>query len=192
MSRKIRGITQKLYLVEIDDFKNKYVIKGTTGNIYDVYIKNVPTCSCPDYLTRHKKYKHIYFVLMRLMKVDDFMVDHDSYTDDELHLLYNNIPDVANNLKVSNYQYDKYSKLKENNNKKSVKVKQKELNDVCPICLEKFKSKDKIVYCKYSCGKNVHGVCFKMWAKGKHKVTCIFCRTNWNINVDKELTYIKI
>lgn len=192
MSRKIRGITQKLYLVEIDDVKNKYTIKGTTGNIYDVHIKNVPTCTCPDYLTRYKRCKHIYFVLMKVMKIDEYMVEFDSFTIDELKMFYNNIPKITDNLKVSNHQYDKYIKLKKTNNKQSVEVKQQKLNDLCPICLEDFKKNEKIVYCKYSCGKNVHSVCFKMWAKGKHNITCIFCRTKWNSNVDQELTYIKI
>ena len=45
------------------------------------------------------------------------------------------------------------------------------------------KSKEEVVYCKASCGNNVHKKCFEKWAstrkQGRDEVTCPFCRAPW-------------
>jgi hypothetical protein len=56
-------------------------------------------------------------------------------------------------------------------------------NFYSPICFDKLKEEDGLVYCKYSCGNNVHESCFKQWRDTKSDVgqevtpmgiTCIF------------------
>ena len=73
--RKQRGITQKLFLIETlkkkDEKSREYVIMGSTGNVYNVNITNDPTCTCPDYTNHANRCKHIFFVLVRIMKVID-------------------------------------------------------------------------------------------------------------------------
>ena len=55
----------------------------------------------------------------------------------------------------------------------------KETNDLCPICLDELENGDQLDYCKYSCGKSIHVVCFGMWCK-KNTPKCIYCKCNWN------------
>src|SRR5580700_10634340 len=99
-SRKQRGVTQNIFLIETiigtEQYERKYIVMGSTGNIYNVIIKNEPECTCPDYTTRYKRCKHIYFVLMRIMKINN--VDEEEYTNDELVEMFKNIPQITNQL----------------------------------------------------------------------------------------------
>lgn len=59
----------------------------------------------------------------------------------------------------------------------------KSLDDDCPICFSPFEEDD-AVYCRATCGQNIHRACFEMWAATKRKsardtVTCPMCRTPW-------------
>lgn len=56
--RKQRALTQRLFLIEaknIEKHSITYLVSGSTGNIYDVTIKQTPTCSCPDHKTRQNR-----------------------------------------------------------------------------------------------------------------------------------------
>ena len=57
---------------------------------------------------------------------------------------------------------------------------------------------EEIVFCRSSCGNNIHKVCFDTWAvvkrdssisnsgimNGQFKVPCPFCRAPWDVNLD--------
>ena len=82
-TRKQRGKTQKIFLVEhnpISKYVKEYVVMGTTGNIYKVKIQETPVCTCWDYMTRHRRCKHIYFILCRIMKVNQSKEDTPSFS----------------------------------------------------------------------------------------------------------------
>jgi len=164
---------------------------GSTGNIYNVIIKNAPECSCPDYTTRHKRCKHIYFILIRVMKVDD--EDQDEYSNVEIMQMFQNIPNVTHNLIVDGKTKQKYDALK-NNNKldqtKSTDVVKKGTDDLCPICLDDLENGDDLDHCKFSCGKSIHKVCYEMWTK-KKAANCIFCNANWFVKKD-ETKYVNL
>jgi len=185
-SRKIRGKTQKIFLLECHNTKNdeyirKYDVMGTTGNVYTVDIKNIPECSCPDYQTRHKRCKHIYFVLIRVMKVHIDNEDSDYYDNNELQKMFNNIPNITINLTAGNEYTVKYKKSKVDKEKILITVKQGSLDDLCAVCLDDLENGDDLDYCKYSCGKNVHKLCHNMWTKKQPKAICLFCRAPWNV-----------
>jgi len=177
MERKERGINQKIFLIETcevkDPNKREYAVMGTSGNVYNVSIENKPTCTCPDYVQRQKRCKHIYFVLIRIMKVTN--EDKSKYSNQELQSMFNNIPNITKNLMVNRKLKDQYESLKITN-----ETQQKDIDDEddCPICLEPLKSYD-VVYCKLSCGKSIHKVCFSMWTKNKSPPTCVYCRNIW-------------
>lgn len=190
MSRKIRGKNQVLFLIEALDEENKYERKynvmGSTGNVYNICIKNKPSCTCPDHLTRRVRCKHIYFVLLRIMKVKRHEEDVSNYENSELLTMFKRIPKITNNLKVNKQTYDKYNILKNGDDKKDVSIKQKSLDDLCPICLDDLDNGKPIEFCKYSCGKNIHKKCFSMWNKTRSKKECVFCRKPWNVTVSGE------
>lgn len=181
--RKQRGKTQSIFLIEtiIDDkeLERKYVVMGLTGNIYNVIIKDKPECTCPDFVTRGNRCKHIYFVLIRVMKTNN--EDKNIYSANDLNDMFNNIPNIMGNLIINNELRSVYEKLKQENklNSEIKNVDQKGTDDVCPICLDELENGDELDYCKYSCGKGIHTICYSMWTK-KHPANCVFCRANWN------------
>lgn len=171
--RKQRGITQKIFLIETIEKKNntsrEYVVMGSTGNVYNVNITNNPTCTCPDYSIRYNRCKHIYFILLRVMKVNN--PDKEKYTDSELINMFKNIPEITNILCVNENIKNQY--LKNKNNKIQIKD-----DDICPICLEDIQNGEIFEYCRAKCGKCVHKTCFDMWCK-KNPVKCLICRSPW-------------
>jgi hypothetical protein len=193
--RKSRGKEQKIFLIlthEYDDVINerKYEVMGTTGNVYTVSIINSPTCTCPDFLTRGKRCKHIYFILTRIMKVEKIHEDIQTYTDKELIHMFKNIPQITENLRVDKSKLERYNQLKKNNNGE-VDMRPITEDSECPICLLNLEDErlDELTYCKYSCGYMVHTQCFDMYnTKRIGNIKCIFCQSPWI----KETQYTKL
>lgn len=192
-----RAFTDNLYLVESippeneEDYTRKYSVMGSTGNVYKVTIENEPTCTCPDFRIRRNRCKHIFFILIRVMKVDN--ETQDFYDDEELAEMFNNIPRITHNLIANKKLRKKYQKIKkgdlgddedeeeeEDEQEDFVEQKPIEPDDDCPICLDKLKDRD-VDYCKKSCGRSIHKLCFKMWYK-KNQPICVFCRAEWSFS----------
>lgn len=191
-SRKAKGITQNLFLIEIvpsdKEFEKEFIVMGSTGNVYHVTIREYPTCTCPDFMTRMRRCKHIFFILIKVMKIKNS--DQEEYYDDELLEMFKNIPQITENLVADSVIKEKYKRInsideKEEENEKDEKVKKKSIDDICPICLENLDNGQDVDYCKYSCGKQIHKLCFKMWCK-KNQPTCVFCRGEWTEREKKE------
>ena len=170
-----RCYTDNIYLIESlppeeeFPFKRKYLIMGNSGRTYRVTISNRPNCTCPDYINRANRCKHIYFVLIRIMQISNY-TDRE-YSDDELLEMFENIPHIARSLM---YGGEKPSEEKEVNQKF-------DKGDICPICLDPLENGKELDYCKYSCGKTIHKKCFSMWEKSKGGI-CVFCRAKWYSN----------
>lgn len=186
--RKKRGKAQQIFLVLTHEYvqnvlERSYDVMGTTGNVYNVCIKSVPTCTCPDYEKRHKRCKHIYFVLSRIMKVLPEHEDVVQYSDDDLRKMINSIPKITENLRVDSSKTNRYLNMKNNNGEvKRVPVTEE---DVCAVCLgEVFECDEELVYCRWSCGVSVHKNCFNMYNTFiKTDPKCIFCGKLWEKNV---------
>lgn len=196
-NRKLRGLIQKLYLVETLPAtvpeELSYQIMGSTGNVYTVTISTNPSCTCPDYQTRHNRCKHIYFVLLRIMQVPDKDTNIITYTKQEVITMFSKIPQVTNYLCVDEKTRDMYIKLKLKQDG-SGKTAQKDLDDVCPVCLDDLTNGFKLEYCKYGCGKNIHAECYSMMNKKKDKcdMICVFCRASWHEDPTAKDKYINL
>ena len=169
-----RCYTDNIYLIESvppdseDDTERTYVIMGHSGHVYNVTISHRPKCTCPDFYLRGNRCKHIYFVLIRIMNIDN--VTDKYYSDDDLTDMFRNIPPIAQNLMY------KGSDVEINEGKE---VEQKfEEGDICPICLDPLENGKELDFCRYSCGKTIHSKCFSMWVKSKGSI-CVFCRAQW-------------
>ena len=173
--RKNRSLTQRLYLIESckinERLEREYIVMGSTGNVYHVIIKNSPVCNCPDYKQRNNRCKHIYFILIRIMNINN--PDKYEYNDDDLENMFKNIPEITNYLQVSHDVKQNYQKIK---NKKI----SKDLDDFCPICLDELENGENIVTCKFSCGRHVHELCFDMLNRNKTNTECIYCKHSWD------------
>lgn len=171
--RKERGKTQQLYLVERKNDLD-YLVMGSTGNIYSVSIQKQPQCTCPDYKQRKKRCKHIYFVLLRIMKVKN--EDQLEYSDADLIQMIKNIPEITKNLIVNKKVAEEYKKI---DSKTGLVEKNMDADDLCPICLDDLNNGQPIDYCKFSCGKCIHEACLKMWIQGSKSNKCLFCTQPW-------------
>lgn len=169
-----RCYTDNIYLIESlppeDAYPHQriYVIMGHSGHIYNVTISNVPNCTCPDFVHKNHRCKHIYFVLMRIMNITNYKEKY--FSDDQLIEMFMNVPPVAKNLI--------YVGEKINNEEKEVEQKF-DKDDICPICLDPLENGKDLDFCRYSCGKTIHKKCFSMWEKTKGSI-CVFCRAEWH------------
>ena len=91
ISRKEKALTEKISVLETikkrntsshpSEIEQTYLVLGTTGNVYDVVIKKEPTCTCLDFTTKNIRCKHIYYVLMNVLKINE---DNQFYKEHEL------------------------------------------------------------------------------------------------------------
>jgi len=199
-SRKQRGLTQKLFLIEtlpiIDNniLIREYSVMGLTGNVYKVSIKNVCECTCPDFQVRHQKCKHIYFILMRVMQIATTHSDTHQFTDDDLKLMFTMIPPITDTLCIDPITRKKYDVHRISHSgiasDKSLAV-MKGKDDLCPVCLDDIVNGEEFDYCKTSCGRCIHTQCFKMWSMQNGKF-CVFCRGAWANNNTDTLNYVNL
>lgn len=199
-TRRERAFSQPIYFLRMDNTKSQYekkfIVVGTSGNKYIVKIGKELECTCPDFIERYNICKHIYFIMLRVMKVTgnikrtnkkEILIDY-----------FKNIPHFMNDNLAYN-QNSKYNYENQFNNMNCKCVDQK-IDDICPVCLVELDDKiDKndLYYCKYSCGKSVHKSCFNTWVNsGENNNKCIFCRAIWNILIDENQNqnddYIKL
>lgn len=67
-----RALNQRLYLISQQDnsteneSSRKYVVLGSTGNVYDVEFCSDPSCSCPDHQKSDSFCKHILFIMLKV------------------------------------------------------------------------------------------------------------------------------
>ncbi|KAL7621761.1 hypothetical protein AAE478_009088 [Parahypoxylon ruwenzoriense] len=141
-------------------------LTGSTGNIYFVHVARLPTCTCP-HASKGHQCKHVLYVLSRVLRARFDLVYQLALLTTELQEIFTNAPPIES----------------ADPNKKTDKNR-KTLEGDCPICYMPFEDAEDTVYCRATCGQNIHKECFEMWAATKRKsagdqVTCPMCRTPW-------------
>jgi hypothetical protein len=153
--------------------------------LYDLSIQKGHdiSCSCPDRQISGNFCKHLMHLLIRVIGMPSDQVCNHFYQHSNFQVRSETIHSCETwfALKESNVR------LKED---KAIlgSVKQKEIedDDDCPVCYEAFveTKKEPIIWCRAGCGKSVHKSCFLKWsqsiAKNSNKsVGCVYCRTEW-------------
>jgi len=190
--RKQRGLSQKIFMIEYrknSEFDMEFDVMGTTKNAYTVKINKTPTCSCPDHTTRHRRCKHIFFVMRRIMKIDEDIEETEKFTNSQLKTMIKNMPNVIGDLVVTDAIKNKYGSMK--NKKINGVVDMRELDDVCCICFDDLDNGDEIDYCKYNCGKPIHKECFEMYCAMKQQ-KCLICGNQWINEISEDNSYINL
>ncbi|OLN86552.1 E3 ubiquitin-protein ligase Zswim2 [Colletotrichum chlorophyti] len=169
-----RAITQRFYVLDrrrcgtAEVPEEEVELTGSTGNIYTVTIRELPSCSCPHY-TKGNQCKHWLYVMSRVLRAKFEHTYQLALVPSELREIFENAPPID---RPANGSKDKNRKPVEGD---------------CPICFCEFKdeSKESIVWCRAACGQNMHQGCFETWAATKRRgygageVTCPFCRSVW-------------
>ncbi|KAF2266588.1 hypothetical protein CC78DRAFT_577897 [Lojkania enalia] len=147
----------------------KFEIQGITSN-YNVNIGLVNKCTCRDHAFRGSQYlcKHIIYVLLYVLRVRPDLQYQLAFTSNELREIFSNAP-LAPTERVVEAVFD---------------PNRKPVEGGCPICYMDFEPEGEvIVYCKGSCGNNVHGHCIQQWDMTKKRegrpTTCPYCRHHW-------------
>lgn len=69
-------------------------------------------------------------------------------------------------------------------------ARRKKISGECPICYEEFEPKnEEIVWCKATCGNNVHKACFEAWRQrhSPEELCCVFWYVP-NLRLDSSFT----
>ncbi|KAF1849902.1 uncharacterized protein K460DRAFT_360749 [Cucurbitaria berberidis CBS 394.84] len=172
---KERALTQRLTVLSrersgTDDAPvETAIIAGSTGNVYTVTIGLVPSCDCP-HAKRGNQCKHIIYIMLRVLKSQEDVAYQLALTSSELRDVIKNAPPMPG---VETDGRDGAEKEGEDGNRKPIEGE-------CPICYDELDDKEAVVYCKASCGNNVHKECMQKWsAMSKGKSTCPYCRAKW-------------
>ncbi|KAF1839127.1 hypothetical protein BDW02DRAFT_564110 [Decorospora gaudefroyi] len=172
---KERALTQRLTVLSRERRGGdnapgeKVIVAGSTGNVYTVSIGLVPSCNCP-HAKKGNQCKHIIYVMLRVLKAREEFAYQLALISSELREVIRNAPPIPG---VETDGKDGTEKEGEDGNRKPIEGE-------CPICYDELGSHEAIVYCKASCGNNVHKSCMQNWmAVSKGKATCPYCRAKW-------------
>lgn len=169
-----RALTQRMFVLDRTriDSRPEHPIEtislaGTTGNVYSITIDKVPTCDCP-HARKGNQCKHIVYMLSRVLRVKRKELEYQlAFISSELKEIFEHAPPLPSTTAEES---------EKDGNRKPIEGE-------CPICVVDFEpdSGEKILYCKASCGNNIHADCFNMWkaTKPAGRVTCPFCRSPW-------------
>ncbi|KAF2848974.1 hypothetical protein T440DRAFT_142895 [Plenodomus tracheiphilus IPT5] len=179
---KERALTQRLTVLSrercgTDDVPEEKVrVAGSTGNVYTIRIGLTPRCDCP-HAEKGNQCKHIVYVMLRVLKAREEIAYQLALLSSELRELIKNAPPIPG---VETNGKDGSETEGEDTNRKPIKGE-------CPICYDELEDKEHTVYCKSSCGNNVHKDCMQKWiAISKGKATCPYCRAKWAVDTGLE------
>jgi len=199
----IMGNTNNVYLVKLDaetgitcscpdcNIRGNFckhcffVILRVLGVPFDVFVRDVPELdetvrrfSVPDCVGP----KLLTFLLNRHVSQDLRIgndEERDRATQETMDLFYD---EEHNDAQIPNRVP---AKAKKNNKKQKVEraeVPRKCIDGECAICFEDMiEGKEDIVFCRYSCGQNLHQDCMLKWSDKKRDsdITCPYCRAKW-------------
>ena len=182
-SRIQRALAQPIYLIDISSMFGPSGIQecnvhvmGASGTDYIVSLvsdDNTISCTCPDHQRRHQHCKHIYFVLLRYLRMNANTIAEDAITKETIRNIVSRIFEIAITKTQTNSTLWVPESQKE--------VEPRDIDDECPICFEDMIDGDDFVRCKYSCGRRVHAQCYKMWQRHHATDTCVYCRADISI-----------
>ncbi|PPJ59172.1 hypothetical protein CBER1_03058 [Cercospora berteroae] len=149
------------------------LISGSKGNVYTVRVSHIVTCNCPVSIFERKgteeHCKHALYALHTVLRIPDHLQYRNSFLHSELKEIFANSPPLP-------------AQVAEESEKDGSR---KATDGDCPICFMEFEEGEDLVWCKASCGNNLHAQCFKQWEKAKHPVTCPYCRAHWQAEKSK-------
>jgi hypothetical protein len=189
LERIYRALSQRLYLIDQEDISSpegslsrKFAVLGSTGNVYDVKIGQLPTCTCPD-CARGKLCKHIIFVMVKVLQVprDSELVYQNALLQSELKQIFDNAPRPGTDVVAKTEVVSAYKKTVGEEEQVEEKVEIAVVNDrvpegECPICFESITTSEALDSCA-GCRNYIHKDCLKKWLAVKQ--TCCYCRAPW-------------
>jgi len=199
--RIVRSLTQRLFLIKRGEFNDgtidsngcscEFHILGSTGNIYDVIIRKVATCSCPDH-AKGNLCKHILFVLLKVMSLDNKspLIYQAAWIETELIEMFEQMNrryrQLGGTVLANRAVQESFAKLGKGEEEEEKDIggvvrKQIDQEDDCPVCFDTLQNNSlTTVYCRGRCGANFHKNCIEHWLQqNQQNPTCPMCRVPW-------------
>ena len=201
-----RARTQRLFLVHTSDSQHDahphggkfitFAVLGFTGNVYQVVLSKVPSCSCPDH-AKGNLCKHILFVMLKVVGLESHspLVYQAAYLTNELEDIVQRLQerrasvglrsDVVAKVAVRKRFSDLTEKEAVDVSETPVEegVQRQPIEGSCPICFDELGTNQSLlIFCKKACGINFHKECIKMWTSQQNQnsePTCPNCRQPW-------------
>ncbi|KAG9449156.1 hypothetical protein H6P81_009121 [Aristolochia fimbriata] len=156
-----------------------FFVLGATGNVYNVNLSVIPTCTCPD---RTVPCKHILFVFLRVLSVsvDDACLRRKTLRPCQLARLLDT-PTSPGSLAGQRVRERFHQVFTESGRVRPGVVESRSgEGSTCPVCLEEMREEEKMVSCGV-CRNALHEECFMKWKRtGVRRVTsCVMCRARW-------------
>ncbi|KAE8688982.1 carotenoid cleavage dioxygenase 8 [Hibiscus syriacus] len=160
IERITRALRHPLFLLHRSD--SNFVVLGATRNVYTVKLSSTPTCTCPD---RTIPCKHILFVLIRALgvSIDDTCLLRRTLRPCRLSRILetSTSPEALARAGLRERFHQIFSERKKHG--ETGDVKEIEEGTVCPVCLEKTKS------------------------RGRRSANCVLYRARWSSDQEKYL-----
>ena len=174
-----RALKQRMYLLgseKISENNWSFQVEGFTGNNYNVLFKKSGLkCTCPDSKKPHNICKHVYFIMVRILK-------------ERVELLQRN----TNVFETFNDIDEKFSKILDNRIKDPLKSQESQehfniLGKSCAICYEGYEDLEQgsevLTKCP-KCSNVFHLECMTIWLR--RGSTCPLCRNPWSYIIHDE------
>jgi hypothetical protein len=175
----LRATTQRFYVLSRtrvgtpDCPEEKIELTGSTGNVYTVTISRLPSCDCP-HARKGNQCKHLVWVLAKVLRARRDLVYQLALLSSELREIFDGALPIENEAEADG--------------------KRKPVEGDCPICFCEMEADGKgteaVVWCRATCGQNIHKGCFETWRAMKMRdygasgVTCPYCRSVWEDDGD--------
>jgi hypothetical protein len=166
-----RGHERDCHANHLDCPEEVILLAGSKGNVYTVTISHLTSCTCPVTIYsktgEEKQCKHVLYVLHHVLKVPEHLRYQAAFLTSELKEIFAHAPLPS----TVSAQGDADA------------GKRRPIEGDCPICFTDLGGDDaSVVWCRSSCGNNIHKVCFEAWERSKPpgQTTCPFCRASWH------------
>ncbi|RKP37165.1 hypothetical protein BJ085DRAFT_17215, partial [Dimargaris cristalligena] len=166
-----RAMAQRIYMIDrkqLSDLEHQFVIMGSTGKVYEVVIKHVPSCNCVDFI-RGNHCKHILFVILKVLRVprESPLCFQRAWLTEELE----DKTTAASEDAVSSYGIKRrpLAVMLAETDREHLQSSHNDASDLdrCPVCYDDMTVEQwtahELVWCQKSCGNNIHGSCFAHW-----------------------------
>ncbi|RYH22975.1 hypothetical protein EON65_18470 [archaeon] len=199
-SRISRAVSQRMYMVNQEDLSNelglcrKYAVLGSTGNVYNIRIEKIPSCTCPD-AARKGLCKHIIFIMVKVLQVpkQSELVYQRALLQTELAQIFATAPEPAASVQAkkevvvayNNSMGTDHGEMGNGTSSSSISapatapaapVNEKKPVGDCPVCFEDMCGGEALESC-HTCRNYLHKGCLAMWLKVQP--TCCYCRQVW-------------
>lgn len=174
-ARQARALSQRILLVRdslaVTEEGVECRVIGSRGTEYTVKIGSESTCDCPDATFNQQTCKHLYFVLAKVLQMEEDVWRHGNR-----HFMASTVEimQVKALLRREN-TWPSQPAEGEDKTTTTPQVKRRDVREQkeCPVCLEEFQESEELVWCTLSCGYNLHRTCFSRC----QKPTCPLCRS---------------